>query len=181
MSTVCFQILYRRLSKITSDIFGKPFEGLPVVWFTFGVLSNKRPEILGLHKTAWFRQKCLAVISVAERNSRKVGNWYGGQIKFCRLCTRILAATLRRFHPWTPSLSTYFGSRNQINSLKTNLTFSYGLLTAHHDIILVNNQLDAQLFSVCIYFDILHVSSNHVLIIRRIDCIITTSVICHSM
>ena len=45
------------------------------------------------------------------------------------------------------------------------------LLNAHLGIILVNNQLDAQFFSVYVYFDILHVSSNHVLIIRRINLI----------
>ena len=47
-------------------------------------------------------------------------------------------------------------------------------------VILVNNQLDVQFFSVYVYFDSLHVSSNHVLIIRRINCINTTSAI-HSM
>ena len=41
---------------------------------------------------------------------------------------------------------------------------NYVLLTAHLSIILVNNQLDAQFFSVYVYFDTLHVSSNHVLI-----------------
>ena len=34
---------------------------------------------------------------------------------------------------------------------------------------------------LCIYFNSLHVSSNPVLIIRRINCISTTSGICHSM
>ena len=47
-------------------------------------------------------------------------------------------------------------------------------------IVLVNNQLDAQFFPVYVYFDTLHVSSNHMLIIRRINCI-NTSGICHSM
>jgi len=54
-------------------------------------------------------------------------------------------------------------------------------LTAHLGIILVINQLDAQFFSVYVYFDTLHVSSKHVLIIRRINCINTTSGVCHSM
>ena len=45
--------------------------------------------------------------------------------------------------------------------------------------VLVNNQLDAQFFSVYVYFDTIHASSNHVLIIRRINCINTTSGICH--
>ena len=44
-----------------------------------------------------------------------------------------------------------------------------------------NNQLDAQFFSVYVYFDTLQVSSNHMLIIRRINCINTTSGIFHSM
>ena len=57
----------------------------------------------------------------------------------------------------------------------------YVLLTVHLGIILVNNQLDAQFFSLYIYFDTLHVSSIQVLIIRRINCINTTSGICHSM
>ena len=46
-------------------------------------------------------------------------------------------------------------------------------------LILVNNQLDAQFFSVYVYFNTPHVSSNHVLIIWRINCINTTSGICH--
>ena len=41
----------------------------------------------------------------------------------------------------------------------------------HLSIILVNNQLDAHFFAVYVYFDTLHVSSNYVLIIRRINCI----------
>jgi hypothetical protein len=47
----------------------------------------------------------------------------------------------------------------------------YILLTVHLGVILVNNQIDA-LFQ-CIYFTSLHVSSNRVLIIRRINCINT--------
>ena len=56
----------------------------------------------------------------------------------------------------------------------------YVFLTVNLAIIPVNNQLDAQFFSVYVYLDTLHVSSNHVLIIRRINCI-KTSGICHSM
>jgi len=58
----------------------------------------------------------------------------------------------------------------------------YVLLTVQHlGIILVNNQLEAQLFFVYVYFSSLHVSSTPGLIIRRINCINTTSGICHSM
>ena len=57
----------------------------------------------------------------------------------------------------------------------------YVLLTVHLGIILVNNQLYAQFFSVCVYFDTLHVSSIQVLIIRRIKYINTTSDIFQSM
>ena len=39
--------------------------------------------------------------------------------------------------------------------------------------ILVNNQLDAQFFSVYVYFDTLHVSIKHVLIIRRLNFVST--------
>jgi len=56
----------------------------------------------------------------------------------------------------------------------------YVLLTVHLGIILVSNQLDAQFF-LYVYFCSLHVSSNPVLIIRRITCINTTSGICHSV
>jgi hypothetical protein len=55
------------------------------------------------------------------------------------------------------------------------------LLTVHLGIILVSKQLDAQFFFVYVYFNSLHVSSSHVLIIRRINCIYKTSGICHSM
>ena len=55
----------------------------------------------------------------------------------------------------------------------------YILLTVHLGIILVNNQLDAQFFFMYVYFYSLHVSDSHVPIIRRINCINTTSGICH--
>jgi len=51
----------------------------------------------------------------------------------------------------------------------------------HLGIILFNDQLDAQFFFVCVYFNSLHVSSIQVLIIRRLSCVNTTSGICHSM
>ena len=72
-------------------------------------------------------------------------------------------------------------------SLSHPLHIAYGktkfevLLTVHLAIILVNDQLDAQfIFRIC-NSKTLHVSSTHVLIIRRINCISTTSGICHSM
>ena len=48
-------------------------------------------------------------------------------------------------------------------------------------LISVNNQLDAQFFFMYVYFYSLHVSGSHVSIIRRINCINTTSGICHSV
>ena len=55
------------------------------------------------------------------------------------------------------------------------------LLTVHLITISVNNQLDAQFFFLIFVYSIsLHVSSNHVLIIRRVNCINTTSGIRHS-
>jgi len=56
----------------------------------------------------------------------------------------------------------------------------YVLLAVHRAIILVNNELDAQFFFMYVYFYFLHVSGSHVPIIRRINCISTTSGICHS-
>ena len=54
------------------------------------------------------------------------------------------------------------------------------LLTLRLITISVNNQLDAQFFFlVFLYSSSLHVSSNQVLIIRRVNCINTTSGICH--
>ena len=48
-------------------------------------------------------------------------------------------------------------------------------------LIFVNNQLDAQFFFlIFVYSSSLHVSSNQVLIIRTVNCINTTSGICHS-
>jgi len=47
-----------------------------------------------------------------------------------------------------------------------------------HVCFLVNDQLDAQFFPTC-YFNSLHVSSNLVRIIRRINCISATSGVCH--
>jgi len=48
-------------------------------------------------------------------------------------------------------------------------------------IFLVNNQLDAQLFFMYVYFYSLYVSGSHVPIIRRINCTNTSSGICHSV
>jgi len=48
-------------------------------------------------------------------------------------------------------------------------------------LLLVNNQLDAQFFFVYVYFYSLHVSGSHVPIIRRINCINTTSGRYHSV
>jgi hypothetical protein len=47
--------------------------------------------------------------------------------------------------------------------------------------VLVNNQLDAQFVFLYDYFYSLHVSGSHVPITRRINCINTTSGICHSV
>jgi len=49
------------------------------------------------------------------------------------------------------------------------------------NIILFNDQLDAQFFFVYVYFNSLHVSTTQVRIIRRFNCINTISGICHSM
>ena len=54
------------------------------------------------------------------------------------------------------------------------------LLTVHLVIIFVNNQPDAQLFFMYFYFYSLHVSDSYVSIIRRINCINTTSGVCRS-
>jgi len=48
-------------------------------------------------------------------------------------------------------------------------------------VLLVNNKPDAQLFFICVYSNPLHVSSNRVLIIGRVNCINTTTGICHCM
>jgi len=50
-----------------------------------------------------------------------------------------------------------------------NVFVFYVLLTVHLGIILVNKQLDAQFYFVYVYFNSLHVSSTHVLIILRIN------------
>jgi hypothetical protein len=61
------------------------------------------------------------------------------------------------------------------------MTFKFCRPCCHLGIILVNNQLDAQFFFLYVYFNSLYVSSNLVLIIRRVNCINTTSGICHSV
>ena len=62
-----------------------------------------------------------------------------------------------------------------------NLQYVYVLLTVHLGIIFVNNQLDAKHFFMYVYFYSLHVSDSHVPIIRRFNCINTTSDIRHSV
>ena len=57
------------------------------------------------------------------------------------------------------------------------LDIFYVLLTVHLGIILVNNQLEAQFFFLYVYFDSLHVLSNPVLIIRRINSSFLTCIL----
>jgi hypothetical protein len=65
-----------------------------------------------------------------------------------------------------------------INFLNYSKVF-YVLLNVHLGIIFVNNQLDANFFFMYVYLYSLHVLDSHVLIIRRINYINTTSVVCH--
>jgi hypothetical protein len=57
----------------------------------------------------------------------------------------------------------------------------YVLLTVYLGVIFVNSQLDVQFFFLYVYFYSLRVSGSHVPIIRRMNCINTTSGICHSV
>jgi len=73
-------------------------------------------------------------------------------------------------------------NKPHISSVLKNITDKciaefYVLLTVHLGSVLVNNQLDALFifFFVYIYSSSLHVSSIPVLIIKRINCINTTS------
>ena len=51
-----------------------------------------------------------------------------------------------------------------------------------NDSIFINKQLDTQFFFlIFVYSNSLHVSGNQVLIIRRVNCINTTSGMCHCM
>jgi len=65
-------------------------------------------------------------------------------------------------------------------NLPNNPAGFYVLLTVHLGIIFVNNQLEAQFF-IYVYFYSIHVSGSHVPIIMRINCINTTSGVCHSV
>jgi hypothetical protein len=66
---------------------------------------------------------------------------------------------------------------NKTDHLKELEMEFYVLMTVLLGTNLVTNKLDAQF--LCIYFTSVHVSSNPVLIIRRINCINTTSGMCH--
>ena len=70
-------------------------------------------------------------------------------------------------------------NNHSLKKTEKTLVFFYILLTVHLSTIHVNNQLGALFKSV--YFTSLHVSSNPVLIIRRINCINTSSGIYHSV
>jgi hypothetical protein len=55
------------------------------------------------------------------------------------------------------------------------------MLTVHLGTIFVNNQLDAKLFFMYVYFYSLYVSGSHAPIIKRINCANTKSGICNSV
>jgi hypothetical protein len=57
----------------------------------------------------------------------------------------------------------------------------YVLLTVRLGTVFANNQIDAQFFFMYVYFYSLHFLGSHVPIIKRINCINTTSGICHSV
>jgi len=63
--------------------------------------------------------------------------------------------------------ATYQQSQYSDEIVSNSKVIYYVLLTVHPDMILVNNQLDAQFF-MYVYFYSPHVSGNHVPIIRRI-------------
>ena len=69
------------------------------------------------------------------------------------------------------------------NPAKLQLIFflNFVSMTVHLGIIFVNKQRDAQFFFMYVYFYSLHVSDSCVSIFRRINCINTTSGICHSV
>jgi hypothetical protein len=81
------------------------------------------------------------------------------------------------------SLSSYWNEKCFSHKLyrKSKHTLYFVLLTVHLGIIFVNNQPEAQFFSMYVYFYSLHVSGSHEPIIRKINCISTTSGICHSV
>ena len=64
--------------------------------------------------------------------------------------------------------------------IRVNFMF-YALVTVHLGTVLVKNQLNTQFFSAYVYYNLLHVSGSHVLIIRGVSCINMTSGICHSV
>ena len=70
--------------------------------------------------------------------------------------------------------SSYFLPLSYIITLTTLSSNTPSLLFVH-------NQLDAQFFSMYVYFYSLHDSGSHVPIIGRVNCINTRSGICHSV
>ena len=61
------------------------------------------------------------------------------------------------------------------NSTNANVEVFYVLLTVRLGVIFVNNQLHAPFFFMYVYFYSLRVSGSHVPIVRRFNCINTTS------
>jgi len=101
-----------------------------------------------------------------------VENWYS--IEPCCLQVQ-LSRYDNRTYPYVQTIKNS-------ECIKSNYVVGFNvLLTLHLGTIFVNNQLDAQLFFMYVYFYSLHVSGSHVPIIRRINCINMISGICHSV
>ena len=79
-----------------------------------------------------------------------------------------------RRHTGKRCISIKEHGRNDNQNDCSNVEF-YVLLTVQLGIICVNKQLDAQFFFIHVYFYSLHVSGSRVPIIRRINCMNTTS------
>jgi hypothetical protein len=71
--------------------------------------------------------------------------------------------------------------RSQVCHFIMELMSGEHYITNDSRFLLVNNQLEEKFFFIYVQFYSLHVSGSHAPIIRRINCINTTSGICHSV
>ena len=143
------------------------------------VLGKKSDDVV--HNEVLQRQSVEKKMRIC---SRSIFFFWKAFCMYTTCCTVIVIRSCRVVLRHIYNIVLYF-EHNVLFKHGGYLTFSvllfYVLLAVHLGVIFVNNQLDAQFYFTCVYFYSLHVSGSHVPIIRRINCINTTSGICHSV
>ena len=140
--------------------------------------SQSLGPYLVLAEVTWVAQRLRTALP-------KIPNWAGVSLwlslKIGANSMSVFVTKDNKHNAWSKWSQMWYTKIRILQNCKWLFFLIYVSLTVHLDIIFVNNQLDARFFFMYVYFYSLHVSDSCVSIIRKINCINTTSGICHSV